>query len=189
MRLRYGLPSQRLPRHSRLLAAIALLQQVGADKQPHSLGRSLLGHLVGTAQLLIAWNAPIATVLAGLTHSIYGTNAFRKVSLAHNERQRLQQTIGRRAEHLVWLFANLRRPHTLQRAAQRGRTLVRLRKGRTRHLDRDDIRQLFILECANLMDQGISLSGNRKLLPQAQRHAFITPEMRRSLRCQLSGHG
>ncbi|MFT3735922.1 MAG: hypothetical protein QM776_12990 [Rhodocyclaceae bacterium] len=164
---RYGPPAQQMPRHPRLARAIALLQEVGADQHPHTHGRSLLGHLVGTAQLLIAWNAPIATVLAGLCHSIYGTNAFRPVSLPRHQRQRLRNAIGPRAERLVWLFANLRRPTTLQRAVRHGHTLVRTRSGRTHHLDRRDIEQLFILECANLLDQG----APRQLVRQLRRDA------------------
>ncbi|GAA5169747.1 DUF6817 domain-containing protein [Viridibacterium curvum] len=175
MHKRYGPPAQQMPRHPRLARAIALLQAVGADNHPHTHGRSLLGHLVGTAQLLIAWNAPIATVLAGLCHSIYGTNAFRPVSLPRHQRQRLRNAIGPRAEHIVWLFANLRRPATLERAMRSHRTLVRQRSGRTRHCRLDDLQQLFVLECANLADQAPRRQQLSELRALAKRAA---PQLR-----------
>lgn len=168
-RWRYGPPAQQMVRNPRLARALTLLQKVGADQHPHTLGRSLLGHLVGTAQLLIKWNAPIATVLAGLCHSIYGTNAFRTTCLPRHQRQRLRNAIGPQAERLVWLFANLRRPATLQRAIRHGHTLVRQRNGRTRHLDRRDLEQLFVLECANLLDQGVPRHLLRQLKSDARR--------------------
>lgn len=181
---RVGLPPGRQAHDPRLLAAIQLLIAQGADKTAHAHERSLLTHLVGTARLLLAWNAPINTVRAGLCHSIYGTNVFRKVSLGTQERTRLQQTIGRRAEALVWLFSQLRRPATLLRALRNDTGLVRERSGRTRHIDAYTLQQLFILECANLLDQGISMSRTRKLLREAVRLPNVHPEMLRSLREQ-----
>ncbi len=165
------LPGQRKPRDARSLAAIHLLLSRGADKTAHAHERSLLTHLVGTARLLLAWNAPINTVRAGLCHSIYGTNAFRTASIARNERALLQQTIGRQAESLVWQFSRLRRPATLIRALKGNSHLVRERSGRTRRIDASALEQLFILECANLLDQGIPMSRARQL----RRHAARLP--------------
>jgi len=171
------LPGQRLPRDTRSLAAIDLLLARGADKTAHAHERSLLTHLIGTARLLLIWNAPIDTVRAGLCHSIYGTNAFRKESIARDERALLQQTIGRRAEALVWSFSQLRRPATLLRALHKRATLVRERSGRTRHIDHASLQQLFILECANLLDQGVSMSRARQLRRQAARLAGSSDAM------------
>jgi hypothetical protein len=168
------LPGRRLPRDARSQAAIQLLLARGADKTAHAHERSLLTHLVGTAIMLIAWNAPIDTVRAGLCHSIYGTNAFRKASLARNERAILQRTIGRRAEALVWHFSQLRRPATILRALRTGSQLVRELSGRTRNIDRQSLRQLFILECANLLDQAALLPCKSALLrasSNAQKYA------------------
>jgi hypothetical protein len=171
------LPGRRLPRDARSLAAIRLLQARGADRTAHAHERSLLTHLVGTAQLLLAWNAPIDTVRAGLCHSIYGTNAFRISTLAHDERALLRQTIGRRAEMLVWSFSRLRRPNTLLRAVSRHHRLVRERSGRTRRIETSVLQQLFILECANLLDQGISIPRANRLRRCASRQTFISRAM------------
>jgi hypothetical protein len=178
------LPGQRLPRDARCLAAIDLLLARSADKTAHAHERSLLTHLTGTARLLLLWNAPIDTVRAGLCHSIYGTNAFRTASLKRNERRLLQKTIGRRAEALVWSFATLRRPATLLRALRRDATLVRERAGRTRHIAPSALQQLFMLECANLLDQGLALPRARQLLRHAARWPETPPAMRDTLRAQ-----
>jgi hypothetical protein len=178
------LPGQHLPRDARCLAAIDLLLARGADKTAHAHERSLLTHLIGTARLLLLWNAPIDTVRAGLCHSIYGTNAFRTSSLARHERVLLQQAIGRRAEALVWSFATLRRPATLLRALRSDATLVRERSGRTRHIAPSVLQQLFVLECANLLDQGVSLPRARQLLRQTRRWPGAPQAMRDTLSAQ-----
>jgi hypothetical protein len=163
------LPAQGLPRDARSLAAIQLLLARNADKTAHANDRSLLTHLVGTAQLLLAWNTSIDVVRAGLCHSIYGTNAFLKASLAPDERRLLQRTIGRRAESLVWLFSRLQRPTTLTSSLHNNSLLVRQRNGLTRHIDRSILQQLFTLECANLFDQGASMQRARQLQRLAMR--------------------
>jgi hypothetical protein len=178
------LPGQRLPRDAKCQAGIRLLLARGADKTAHARGRSLLTHLTGTARLLLLWHAPIDTVRAGLCHSIYGTNAFRTASLARNERRLLRQTIGGRAEALVWSFSTLRRPATLLRALRSGGHLVRERSGRTRSISVSNLRQLFILECANLLDQGVSISDARQLQKQAEQLPWLQQTMLQTMRAQ-----
>jgi hypothetical protein len=180
-----SLPSQRAPRDRRTRHAITLLQALHTDATTHAHGRSLLEHLVGTAQLLLAWNAPLDCVLAGLCHSIYGTQAFRKISLSHAQRPRLQQLIGRRAEALVWLFGSLRRPTSLFKAVAGEHTLVRTRTGRSCHLDPEQRDALFIIECANLLDQGVSLALARRLLKLAQPSPHTPPAMLSALQKEM----
>ncbi|MDB5800824.1 MAG: hypothetical protein JWL63_1763 [Rhodocyclales bacterium] len=184
MRSAGKLPAQRRPRDAKCRAAIDLLIASGAAELAHASDRSLLTHLVGTARLLLAWNAPIDTVRAGLCHSIYGTNAFRKASIAHTQRPVLQRVIGRRAEALVWLFSRLQRPATLLRATHHGTTLVKQRSGRTRHLDSSALQQLFILECANLFDQGVSMARARQLHGHATRLPWSPSLMVRAMQRQ-----
>ena len=57
-------------------AALAFLEQVGAATRRHLAGRTLLDHLRSTYELLAGWQAPEEIALAGLFHSIYGTQAF-----------------------------------------------------------------------------------------------------------------
>jgi hypothetical protein len=90
--------------------AIQFLRDLGADKIPHS-GRTLFDHLVGTAVLLEKHSEREAVCLAGMYHSIYGTNFFRHQTLdagSPADRKIVRGVIGGEAERLVWLFCMAR---------------------------------------------------------------------------------
>jgi len=79
------------------------LNHFGADTIDHST-RTLSAHLIGTHNLLKSWNAPQGTYLAGLFHSIYGTQYFKNQAVQLHERTKVQKIIGQDAELLVYLF-------------------------------------------------------------------------------------
>ncbi len=145
-----------------------LLAQSGARQAPHS-GRTLHEHLGGTWLLLKRWGNPGPVCLAGLFHSIYGTNVFARQSLQARDRPRLQAAIGAQAEGLAWLFCKIDRPRailqglqTLQapRTSQPGRAdlllAARRDQGETAPLPAtpEQLRALAEIECANLIEQG-----------------------------------
>jgi hypothetical protein len=66
-------------------------------------GRSLYLHLKGTHDLLRDWDNSEDVCLAGLFHSIYGTNSFKRQSL--DDRRKLRELIGDYAEQLVYNFS------------------------------------------------------------------------------------
>lgn len=66
--------------------------------------RTLLDHLAGTYRVLKSWGSPDAVCLAGLFHSIYGTQAYHTISLTTDNRQLLEGLIGPEAEALVHAF-------------------------------------------------------------------------------------
>jgi hypothetical protein len=82
---------------------LALLEALGTGDKTHS-GRTLLQHLKGTHDLLEAWGNPQPVCIAGLFHSIYGTEAYRHPSIAFAERERVRNAIGDTAEMLAYLF-------------------------------------------------------------------------------------
>lgn len=59
---------------------------------------------MGTAALLRQWQRPITEVLAGLCHSLYGTEAFKPKLLDLEQRNKLEEVVGVRVERLVYLF-------------------------------------------------------------------------------------
>ena len=77
------------------------LQAWGADETGHS-GRALLDHLIGTADHLQSWGAPPEIVLAGLFHSVYGTQSFLIQSVPFERRAEVAALIGAPAEELAW---------------------------------------------------------------------------------------
>src|SRR5262245_12534106 len=87
------------------LAALGLLDQLGTGRLRHGPRRTLRDHLCGTCELLERWNAPADACLAGLFHSIYGTEVFRAVAAALSQRPRIRAVIGERAEELAYLFS------------------------------------------------------------------------------------
>lgn len=108
------------------------LIELDADKTRHS-GRVLYQHLKGTHDLLRDWDQPEDVCLAGLFHSIYGTDLFKHQSL--KDRGRLVEMIGVKAELLVHLFSTKKRPLF-------------------EDVEDEDIRkQLMEIEAANLVEQ------------------------------------
>jgi hypothetical protein len=89
--------------------ALSFLKALGADQVEHRAGRSLLDHLCATYALLAGWGHDPAVAMAGLMHSIYGTDAFETACLAPTERARVTAEIGEDAERLAYLFSAMKR--------------------------------------------------------------------------------
>lgn len=133
--------------------------------------RPLMAHLDGTRALLEAAGYPESVYLAGLTHSVYGTNKFTMESIVADEegRRRVREAAGGEAEHLAYIFCSIRRPATLNaalgdRAAGRGgREEVELAgrgdMGVVRVSPRE-FEQLVAIEVANCLEQDLQVLGH-----------------------------
>lgn len=104
-----------------------------ADQNSHS-GRDLLDHLLGTAELLMQWECDNDIVMAGLCHSIYGTDSYHTVTIDPSRRDEVRALIGEKAEELAWQFGNRKNP-------------------RLASFIRNNEIDLIIIECANLIEQ------------------------------------
>jgi len=91
----------------RLEAAYHMLENLGAADMPHEGGRTLLAHTVGVFKLLHHQGESDDVCLAGLCHSIYGTQYYN--SSATDDRELVKSVIGEKAERLAWLYCNLDR--------------------------------------------------------------------------------
>ena len=90
---------------------IELLASLGCADAAHGAGRSLLDHLIGTAQLLDRWAQPDAIRRAGLLHSVYGTDVYRHGVCGEGDRDQIAAVAGVEAERLAHLFGTVpRRP-------------------------------------------------------------------------------
>lgn len=97
---------------------LEFLRRHGADAIGHS-ERSLLAHLLGIRALLMSWGAGAHLLDAGLFHSVYGTESFRRPAIPDSDRSRVRDLIGDKAERLVWLYCRVQRGH-FEREAGRG---------------------------------------------------------------------
>ena len=75
---------------------------LGIDKLPHS-GKSYLAHLIAVKRDLQSWGCEEDVCLAGMFHSIYGTEMFQGFTLPLERREALRALIGPRAERLAYL--------------------------------------------------------------------------------------
>lgn len=83
---------------------IDFLRSLGTEDVPHSGDKGFLAHLVGVFRDLEAWGCERDVCRAGLFHSIYGTEIFRRFSLPLERRADVRALIGERAERIA--FAN-----------------------------------------------------------------------------------
>ena len=81
----------------------SLLIELNTDLLSHSQG-TLIDHLQKTYELLKQWNNPNYVCLAGLFHSIYGTQIYKKQTLGLDKRDIIRNAIGVQAEYLAFLF-------------------------------------------------------------------------------------
>ena len=65
--------------------------------------KSYLAHLVAVCRGLDRWNCAEHVCLAGLFHSIYGTELFQGFTLSFEKRNEVSALIGERAERLAWI--------------------------------------------------------------------------------------
>ena len=133
---------------------LAFLNARSAGDVRHS-GRSLTDHLLGVEAILLRWGAPAAVQAAGLFHSIYGTEYFRRAIQSHEARDEVREVIGAEAEDLAWLYGGLRIDSLLQN----------LRSGGTEHavsvrwsdapltVSPDQFRALTLIFAANWLEQ------------------------------------
>ncbi len=164
---------------------LSLLMQSGAHTAKHS-QRTLMDHLVGTFKLLQDWGAPDHVCTAGLFHSIYGTNAFHRQSLAFSERALVQAAIGEQAEHLAWLFCSMDRPQAFLGAIEQSILKNRVDESQIT-CPPDILRELLDIECANLIEQGGRSSALQQIYCEAvTRRSLISPQAYLSIKQHLS---
>ena len=82
---------------------IDFLRSLGTEDVPHSGEKGFLAHLVAVSRDLEAWGCNRDVCRAGLFHSIYGTELFRRWSLPLERRKEVAALIGHRAEWLAFV--------------------------------------------------------------------------------------
>jgi hypothetical protein len=82
---------------------VDFLRGLDIEAVPHSGHKGFLAHLVAVYHDLEIWGAPQDVCRAGLFHSIYGTELFRRWSLPLDRRDDVRAVIGERAERLAYV--------------------------------------------------------------------------------------
>ena len=177
-------PLTRPPFSTQISSSHSLLSQVVHDKRKGS--RPLLAHLDGTRALLEAAGYPESVCLAGLMHSVYGTNKFRLESIVADEegRRRVREAAGEDAERLAFMFCSVRRPATLnaalgERADGRGgggdvELAGRGETGLIRVSPRE-FEELVAVEVANCLEQDLQVLGLHPLPTSGSLSPLLDP--------------
>jgi hypothetical protein len=130
-----------------------LLEDAGAGGVRHS-GGTLLTHLVATYRLLESWAGSPTVCIAGLLHSIYGTDAFRVDVVSHQRRDTVQRAVGEEAERLAYLFGTVSHDSLAAAAGQAG--AVTLEDFATKApvlVSAGDLSGLLLIDLANSVEQ------------------------------------
>ncbi len=150
----------------------------GAASTSHS-GRTLWDHLVGVHQILCNHQAPDYLCVAGLFHSVYGTQAFKRVTVEKTLRHEVQQLIGQQAESLVMAFSELPRPKLFEQYVRNQDSINDLPDWivtlDTAFNKQQFLQDLLALECANLAEQRV-LHEFPWLAQHAQAIGMLDPE-------------
>ena len=133
-------------------AAEWLLRERGASEIEHP-GGTLLEHTKRVGELLRTWGADEDLQAAGFCHACYGTDGFAIGMLALTERHVLAETIGPKAEAIVYLYASCDRQAVYPRLSPSSPVLFTDRfTGVTRHLPADGAKAWLELTAANELD-------------------------------------
>ncbi len=163
-----------------------LLRAFGAARREHS-GRFLLDHLVGTHAILREWQAPDEVCLAGLFHSVYGTEIYEVQSADLGERGRVAAAIGARAEELAYLFCVTAREGLFEAVGQSEPVLYDRVHDAPLPVSHATLGALLEIEAANTLEQAQRLEQLEPEVVALTREKFdlaashLSPAARRAL--------
>lgn len=128
------------------------LEQFGILEQGHT-GQSLVSHLRGTYQILKKWNCSEKLCLAGLCHSIYGTESYRKQTVPLECREFVKELIGKDAELLAYYFGAHEKNYFWEFLSNKGKYIIHDRFSKEEHfISKDELSDLVTLTLANWLE-------------------------------------
>jgi hypothetical protein len=142
---------------------VSYLRQSNAASLPHW-GEDLLSHLLGSYMLLETWGCRQELCIAGLFHSIYGTERFHHKPVDFQERQSVRGLIGEEAEQLAFYFSVLKRSSLFQNLDRETDFQIENRlTGEFYNLSETVLADLYHIALANWLEQ-------RPRMPQKRRY-------------------
>ena len=167
--------------------ALDLLEEIGAEDTDHPRG-TLSEHLRDTYDVLVGWGCERDVCLAGLYHSVYGTEVFETASVALDAREKVREAIGADAERLVYLYCALARESLYDNLSTGGPPYcVRSRlEGAELRLTRDEYAGLLTVDLANRLEQlPHSLPSRKQFVEDRSRYLAAIPLLPPSAVTQL----
>jgi hypothetical protein len=158
-----------------------------AGLRAHS-GSSLIAHLVATRDMLRSWDARRSVCLAGLFHSVYGTQSFDGfVGLA--ERGDVRRVIGDEAEALAYLFCAMTAATLLPNLGRDGQPYLHDRfTGKWVFITRTELEALCNIAAANWLEQAPRIGIREPDLAQYRTMVpFLLPRARPQVEQTLRG--
>jgi hypothetical protein len=132
---------------------LSFLRSAGAHNTEHS-GKDLLKHLTNTYRILRRWSCPEYLCVAGLFHSIYGTEAFRHTTFALEQRKLIRDRIGPDAENAAYLYSITTRRSLYENLEREAPYSLRaFGDGTTMPISRERLADLMALDLANSLEQ------------------------------------
>lgn len=142
------------------------LIKLGTNDVAHT-GSVFMSHLTGVYDYLERWDCPEHVMLAGLFHSIYGSEAFTRFSIELSRREELRSVIGDAAERIVYIFSAVTWPSFQAAVMTNNVRHLRDRFSNTPLIvTRQEFDDLLWVHLANVLEQEDRLDGK-----QQQRHA------------------
>lgn len=133
---------------------IDFLRSLGTEEVQHSGDKGFLAHLIGVFKDLEAWGCDRDVCRAGLFHSIYGTELFRRFSLPLERRAEVQALIGERAERIAFVNCLMDRSTFDALLESDGPYQIRNREtGETMELSRRDYDDLVTMHLCDWLEQ------------------------------------
>lgn len=164
-----------------------LLKQFHTDTTSHT-GRTLFDHLKGTRDLLKKWEMPEHVQVAGLFHSIYGTNIFTVKSASFEDRDLLKALIGTKAEWLAYLFCVAQRPQAFFDAFEDN--YIHHRETYYGHMVTSvEIHELIAIEVANHIEQDMGAELVAKVWDRGSFNTLLTGKAMDDMRRFMYKHG
>jgi hypothetical protein len=137
---------------------------------PHTGDQGFLAHLIGVYRDLESWGCNRDVCRAGLFHSIYGTELFRRFSLPLEKRDEVRELIGERAERIAFINCMMDRSSFDALLDSEGPYRLRHRdNGERIELSREDYDDLVQLHLCDWLEQ----------VPRSQRWDYRRDSYRR----------
>jgi hypothetical protein len=148
---------------------IEFLRGLEIEQVTHTGQKGFLAHLVAVFHDLERWGCSRDVCRAGLFHSIYGTELFRRWSLPLDRRADVQAVIGERAERLAYANCLMDRSSFDALLESEGPYGLRNREtGETMELSRGDFDDLVRVHLCDWLEQ-VARSGRWDYRPEAMR--------------------